>query len=138
MLHLWTHAHTHMHTCTYTHINTCTHMHIHTHAHTLAHAHTCTCTHTCTHTYTHMHATHMHMHTHTYTGADCHDVEDKHWINGHPIPIANPMSCYPLYQAHRKSWGINALGSIIVEVECEDGTVGVGKHHLHFILLRFN
>eukprot|EP00731_Ephydatia_muelleri_P036122 Em0202g12a len=59
-------------------------------------------------------------------GADCHDVEDKHWINGHPVPIANPMSCYPLYQAHRKSWGINALGSIIVEVECEDGTVGVG------------
>eukprot|EP00731_Ephydatia_muelleri_P036116 Em0202g6a len=66
-------------------------------------------------------------------GADCHDVEDKHWINGHPVPIANPMSCYPLYQAHRKSWGINALGSIIVEVECEDGTVGLDPRNVELI-----
>ncbi len=28
-------------------------------------------------------------------GADCHDVADTHWINGHPTPIANPMSGYP-------------------------------------------
>ncbi|XP_064594482.1 L-rhamnonate dehydratase-like [Liolophura sinensis] len=59
-------------------------------------------------------------------GADCHDVVDTHWINGHPTPIANPMSMYPPYQSTRKSWGINALGSLIVEVEAEDGTVGVG------------
>ena len=25
-------------------------------------------------------------------GADCHDVDDQHWINGFPTPIANPMS----------------------------------------------
>jgi L-rhamnonate dehydratase len=59
-------------------------------------------------------------------GADCHDVQDKHWINGFPTPIANPMSCYPEYRAFRKSWGINALGSVIVEVEADDGTTGVG------------
>ena len=29
-------------------------------------------------------------------GADCHDVKDSHWIDGHPVPIANPMSRYPL------------------------------------------
>ena len=34
-------------------------------------------------------------------GADCHDVDDDHWINGHPIPIANPMSVHPQYAAHR-------------------------------------
>ena len=49
-------------------------------------------------------------------GADCHDVDDHHWINGHPVPIANPMSGYPQYREHRKSWGINALGSLVVEV----------------------
>jgi L-rhamnonate dehydratase len=40
-------------------------------------------------------------------GADCHDVDDEHWINGHPTPIANPMSGHPQYAATRKSWGIN-------------------------------
>eukprot|EP00045_Choanoeca_perplexa_P017980 m.273438 g.273438 ORF g.273438 m.273438 type:complete len:442 (+) comp17684_c0_seq22:905-2230(+) len=59
-------------------------------------------------------------------GADCHDVDDGHWINGEPTPIAHPMSHYPLYSAARKTWGINALGSVIVEVEADDGTVGVG------------
>ncbi|XP_065896693.1 L-rhamnonate dehydratase-like [Dysidea avara] len=59
-------------------------------------------------------------------GADCHDVDDKHWINGHPLPVSNPMSMHPQYQAYRKSWGINAMGSVIVEVEADDGTTGVG------------
>ena len=49
-------------------------------------------------------------------GADCHDVADEHWINGHPHPVANPMSGYELYQKYRKSWGINALGTMVVEV----------------------
>ena len=61
------------------------------------------------------------------SGADCHDVVDQHWINGYPTPIANPMSPYPRYQPFRKSWGINALGSVVVEVEGEDGTCGVGE-----------
>ena len=59
-------------------------------------------------------------------GADCHDVDDRHWINGHPTPIANPMSPYPLYADHRKSWGINALGTLVAEVEADDGTKGYG------------
>jgi len=59
-------------------------------------------------------------------GADCHDVEDEHWINGYPTPIANPMSGYPQYKGARKTWGINALGTLVVEVEAEDGTCGVG------------
>ncbi len=49
-------------------------------------------------------------------GADCHDVIDKHWINGHPTPIATPMSGYPQYATYRRSWGIQALGSLVAEV----------------------
>ena len=55
-------------------------------------------------------------------GADCHDVADEHWINGtdpstNNTPIANPMSGYAQYAGARKSWGINALGGLVVEVE---------------------
>ena len=71
------------------------------------------------------------------SGADCHDVVDQHWINGYPTPIANPMSPYPRYQPFRKSWGINALGSVVVEVEGEDGTCGVGEGYGGEVLLRF-
>lgn len=60
------------------------------------------------------------------TGADCHDVVDKHWINGYPTPIANPMSGYPRYHDYRKSWGINAMGGVVVEVEAEGGVTGIG------------
>ena len=60
-------------------------------------------------------------------GADCHDVEDEHWINGYPIPIANPMSGYAQYAGTRKSWGINALGTLVVEIETEaEDSSGVG------------
>nr|KAG5713744.1 hypothetical protein BaRGS_024371 [Batillaria attramentaria] len=59
-------------------------------------------------------------------GADCHDVADNHWIDGGLAPVACPMAIYPQYRASRKSWGINALGSLVVEVEDEDGRVGVG------------
>lgn len=59
-------------------------------------------------------------------GADCHDVDDEHWINGKPTPVANPMSGYPMYAETRKSWGINAIGTMVVEVEADDGTCGVG------------
>lgn len=59
-------------------------------------------------------------------GADCHDVADQHWINGYPTPIANPMSSYPRYHDYRKSWGINAMGGVVVEVEAEGGMTGVG------------
>ncbi|CAH1800537.1 unnamed protein product [Owenia fusiformis] len=60
-------------------------------------------------------------------GADCHNVEDEHWLNAFPTPISTPMSVHDLYKARRKSWGINALGpSMVIEIEAEDGTTGVG------------
>lgn len=66
-------------------------------------------------------------------GADCHDVADTHWINGNLplgdselLPIANPMSGHPAYKRYRKQWGINAIGSMVVEIEADDGTCGVG------------
>lgn len=56
-------------------------------------------------------------------GADYHDQAADHWIVGR---IATPMSRYPEYRSTRTSWGINALGTVVVEVEARDGTVGVG------------
>ncbi|CAG5118155.1 unnamed protein product [Candidula unifasciata] len=59
-------------------------------------------------------------------GADCHDVQDNHWLNCGLAPIATPMGFHPQYAGTRKSWGINVLGTLAVEIEAEDGTVGVG------------
>src|SRR5262249_18637691 len=56
-------------------------------------------------------------------GADYHDQESGHWIDGQ---IAGPMSKYPQYRQTRRSFGVNVLGSLIVEVEASDGTVGFG------------
>jgi L-rhamnonate dehydratase len=59
-------------------------------------------------------------------GADCHRQSSGHWIVD--TPIANPMSVYEQYRDSRTSWGIGALGSVIVEVELNDDkkTTGVG------------
>lgn len=57
-------------------------------------------------------------------GSDYHDQEGGHWIID--TPIANPMSIYADYKHSRASWGINAFGSVVVEVESDDGEVGVG------------
>src|SRR4030095_3186411 len=53
-------------------------------------------------------------------GADYHNQKGSHWIID--LPIANPMSGYEEYKAERTSWGINALGTVVVEVELKDGT----------------
>jgi L-rhamnonate dehydratase len=47
-----------------------------------------------------------------------------HWIVD--TPIANPMSVYQEYKTSRRAWGINALGTVVVEVETASGHVGVG------------
>src|ERR1700686_4133291 len=60
----------------------------------------------------------------TEMGADYHNQNGSHWIID--LPIANPMSVYEEYKAKRTSWGINALGTVVVEVELDDGTVGIG------------
>jgi L-rhamnonate dehydratase len=54
-------------------------------------------------------------------GADYHDQESGHWIDQH---IATPMSKYPEYRQSRQSFGINVLGTLVVEVEASDGTIG--------------
>ncbi|MDF0506461.1 L-rhamnonate dehydratase [Burkholderia cenocepacia] len=54
-------------------------------------------------------------------GADYHDQDDGHWIDDH---IATPMSRYPEYRQSRRSFGINVLGTLVVEIEASDGSVG--------------
>ena len=54
-------------------------------------------------------------------GADYHDQADGHWIDGQ---IATPMSKYPEYRARRSSFGLNVLGSLVVQIEASDGTTG--------------
>ena len=55
-------------------------------------------------------------------------MDDDHWINGYPTPIANPMTFHPQYRPQRKLWGINALGSVVVEIEADNGEIGVGMY----------
>jgi L-rhamnonate dehydratase len=54
-------------------------------------------------------------------GADYHDQVDGHWIDDH---IATPMARYPEYRQSRRSFGIDVLGTLVVEIEASDGTVG--------------
>lgn len=54
-------------------------------------------------------------------GADYHDQSAGHWIDDH---IATPMSVYPQYRQSRRSFGLDVLGTLVVEVEAENGTVG--------------
>ena len=54
-------------------------------------------------------------------GADYHDQGAGHWIDDH---ISTPMGRYPEYRQSRQSFGINVLGSLVVEIEASDGTVG--------------
>jgi len=48
----------------------------------------------------------------------------QHWISD--TPIANPCSLFEEYKASRTSWGVDSLGSVVVEVELLGGVVGVG------------
>jgi L-alanine-DL-glutamate epimerase-like enolase superfamily enzyme len=56
-------------------------------------------------------------------GGDYHRQKGGHWIID--SLIANPMSGYAPYKASRTSWGIDVLGSIVVEIEDDKGNVGV-------------
>lgn len=38
--------------------------------------------------------------------------------------ISTPCSIWDQYKKSRTSWGINVLGSFLVEIEATDGTVG--------------
>ncbi|MCW5320837.1 L-rhamnonate dehydratase [Verminephrobacter aporrectodeae subsp. tuberculatae] len=54
-------------------------------------------------------------------GADYHDQDAGHWIDEH---ISTPMARYPEYRKSRKSFGLDVLGTLVVELEASDGTVG--------------
>lgn len=54
--------------------------------------------------------------------ADYHSKSAGHWINS--TVIATPMSKYSAYRETRKSFGIDVLGMVLVEVEANDGTIG--------------
>lgn len=47
----------------------------------------------------------------------------EHWLID--TPVASPMSRWPEHRSARRSWGISALGPVVVEVEASDGTRGV-------------
>jgi L-rhamnonate dehydratase len=49
--------------------------------------------------------------------------DSTHWLVD--TLISNPMSGYPKYRDKRSSWGIGVLGALVVEIETEDGTLGV-------------
>jgi L-rhamnonate dehydratase len=55
-------------------------------------------------------------------GADYHARGGTHWIN--KTRIATPMSKYPEYSETRSSFGIDVLGTLLVEVESDNCQVG--------------
>lgn len=57
-------------------------------------------------------------------GGDYFRQEGGHWLID--SLISNPMSVYPEYKKTRTSWGVGVMGSIVVELETEDGQVGRG------------
>ncbi|KAM3553675.1 hypothetical protein ARSEF4850_006812 [Beauveria asiatica] len=58
----------------------------------------------------------------TGAGGDYHNVKCGHWLID--SDISTPCSIWPQYRKSRTSWGINALGSFLVEIETTDGSVG--------------
>ncbi len=64
---------------------------------------------------------HVRAFTLTGGGADYHDQAAGHWIDDH---ISTPMGRYPEYRQSRQSFGINVLGTLVVEIEASDGSVG--------------
>lgn len=54
-------------------------------------------------------------------GADYHDQVGRHWIDDH---VASPMARYPEYRQSRRSFGTNVLGTLVVEIEAENGVIG--------------
>ena len=54
-------------------------------------------------------------------GGDYHDQKPGHWIDDH---IASPMAKYPAYRQSRQSFGLNVLGTLVVEIEADNGVIG--------------
>ncbi|MEP7239423.1 MAG: L-rhamnonate dehydratase [Devosia sp.] len=47
----------------------------------------------------------------------------RHWLVD--SLISNPMSGYAKYREKRSSWGISTIGSLVVEIETDEGVTGV-------------
>ena len=64
-------------------------------------------------------------HVRAYTvrggGADYGDQPEAHWIDDH---IASPMAKYDGYRQSRKKFGLGILGTLVVEIEAENGVTG--------------
>ena len=56
-------------------------------------------------------------------GGDYNRRAAGHWLVDDLV--ATPMSIYPEYRDSRDSWGMGVLGSILVEVESDNGEIGV-------------
>src|ERR1700721_588516 len=54
-------------------------------------------------------------------GGDYHDQKQGHWIDDH---IASPMAKYTAYRQSRQAFGLNVLGTLVVEIEADNGIVG--------------
>jgi L-rhamnonate dehydratase len=77
-------------------------------------------------------------------GADYHDQKQGHWIDDN---IATPMGKFEQYRASRQSFGLNVLGTLVVEIEADDGVTGfavstggqpaawIVEHHLSRFLI---
>jgi L-rhamnonate dehydratase len=80
-------------------------------------------------------------------GADYHDQAQGHWIDDH---ISTPMAKYPAYRESRQSFGLNVLGTLVVELEADNGVTGFAvstggepaawmvQHHLSRFLIGAN
>lgn len=56
-------------------------------------------------------------------GVDFSEKAKNNWLNSR---MATPMSAYPEYRDSNLTWGRNAVGSFVVEVESASGEVGTG------------
>ena len=54
-------------------------------------------------------------------GGDYHDQGSSHRIDNH---VATPKAKYPQCRQSRQSFGLNVLGTLVVEVEADNGVVG--------------
>ena len=57
------------------------------------------------------------------SGGDYFQQNGGHWLID--TQIADPMSGYSDYRASRTSWGIDVLGSIVVEIHTKNGVTGI-------------
>jgi L-rhamnonate dehydratase len=54
-------------------------------------------------------------------GADYADQPGPHWIDDH---VASPMAKYEDYRQSRQKFGLGLLGTLVVEIEAENGVIG--------------